>query len=298
MLKAREHRTNQFPTWVAKFRTFYQRYPEEFEKHCAQESVLVPELWKCLGDELIFCREIKSAKEVVKLLRAFRAATIAFQNKPNSIKLKNAAWLADFPVGNSEVLVRDATSKKPRTDYLGPHMDLGFRLTHQASLRRFVISVEVAMLIHHWVNDLRVFYEGSEVLKGVLDERPYPVLWIDMHDPNQQSLEDRLRGNAPHQNDLKEFCEHFAKDSDGQVGRPYLPGEPEFDVKPDNWDANYARACKLSEAEDEIPVPAKDDRGEEPNKGLIQEIVKAVEPSAPMETGASADRRSKEGKGE
>jgi hypothetical protein len=275
-LKASHHQQDQFPSWVAAFRSFYLDYPEELAKQCAKQDIEVPDLWKILGDELVFTAVVAKCDQVLRLLKAFRAATIAYQ-KPESIKLKNAAWLADFPVGNSEVMVKDQASKKPRLDFLGPHMDLGFRLTHKASVRRFVISAELALLILESVHELVIYFEGTEVLKGVLNDLEYPILWLDMTEAT--GLQDRLRGDAPPQHLLKAYCLEFIEKSAGQVCLPYLPEEKTFNVKPKDWDKRFEKACRLNDAGGESASRPKDGEGVTPKESELAQVVKTANES-------------------
>ncbi len=275
-LKTESQASHGFPNWVTTFRTFYRRYPEDLAKGCLAEDVEVPKLWKCLGDEMVFCTILRDAEQAVRALSAFRNATNSFQKPESKIRLKNTAWIADFPVGSVEVQVSDQSQNgKNRTDFLGPQMDLGFRLSHRSSVRRFVISVDLALLVFDSVNKLKVFYEGREVLKGVLGDRPYPILWIDMSEQTT-GLEDRLRGSNPDPHDLKTFCEQFIGETADLVSRPFLKGARNFDQEPQGWKKKFEDACRLLLAEEDTPLPEAKNDGVKPTEGEIATVVKAT----------------------
>ena len=63
-------------------------------------------------------------------------------------------------------------------DYLGPDVDLGFRLAHQAGPGQFIVSLNLAealaALPEH--RDIRIHNVDQAVLKGVFHGRPYPLI--------------------------------------------------------------------------------------------------------------------------
>src|SRR5439155_9466999 len=104
-------------------------------KECATQKCSFPTLWKCLGDELVFYVRLQKSPEVLNNLRAFRKATNVYNRhllgKHLKIRLKATAWLAGFPVGNSEVRLPDYSTSEaePRVEFIGPLMDIGFRIS-------------------------------------------------------------------------------------------------------------------------------------------------------------------------
>lgn len=181
-----EFRQRDSESWIEVAHGFYTGLPSVFKAAIdrttpPQESTVKtsPELWKALGDELIFVAEVHRMEDLPPILEAFRA-TIQEWNRnfeAKGISIKGAAWLAGFPVMNSAILGDDVD----HLDFLGLSMDVGFRLGQHASPRRLVLGVELAYVIaileSPLVGELR--YDDSWVLKGVLRDRPYPILSLD-----------------------------------------------------------------------------------------------------------------------
>ncbi|MHC5147472.1 hypothetical protein [Stenotrophomonas rhizophila] len=113
--------------WFSMVRSFYsdsQRFFEEswaqaLRAHRASGSPLqltteAPKLWKTIGDEVLFTKEITHAHEAliclsvwIEVLRRVREML----KKTNSLELKASAWLADFPIRNREIFLRVRNSQ-------------------------------------------------------------------------------------------------------------------------------------------------------------------------------------------
>ena len=78
----------------------------------------------------------------------------------------------------------DESAESAYADYLGPDVDLGFRLAHHAGHGQFIVSLNLAealaALPQH--RDIRFHDVGQAVLKGVFHGRPYPLIMITFAD--------------------------------------------------------------------------------------------------------------------
>ncbi|WP_424681017.1 hypothetical protein [Frateuria sp. YIM B11624] len=140
-----------------------------------------PTLWKTIGDEVTFSKQITHPAQVMTTLHAWIAAlddlrALLMKNKQDQLDVKASAWLADFPLRNREVALRVGVTDQPDDteredgwltwrndsllgqypgkegvhlikDYVGPSIDTGFRLGASASPRRLAISVELAYVV-------------------------------------------------------------------------------------------------------------------------------------------------------
>lgn len=135
---------------------------------------------------------------------------------------------------------QNSTSEQNRLiltrDYIGPSIDVGFRISKLASPRKFAITADLAFILSkplshatstHESGDstdeltdgpfierstsIRIFYDGSVPLKGVLAGKPYPFFWIDaLHDDPYHESEDALTGRQKCAlNDVETFCKRF-----------------------------------------------------------------------------------------
>jgi hypothetical protein len=115
--------------------------------------------------------------------------------------LKSSAWIAGFPIRNRKVELpmaklklegqgpEDAPYPYPRIDYLGPDMDTGFRLGKWTWPSLCVVSVELAQLLGECetTSQIRLRHVGWQKMKGVWDDKPYPILWAELPPTHPQS---------------------------------------------------------------------------------------------------------------
>jgi hypothetical protein len=119
-------------------------------------------------------------------------------------------------------------------DFIGPSVDLGFRIAKFCDSRRFVLSADLALMLLDAVEAtevsrkrFRIHLESMESLKGVADNRPYPILWIDMND-GEHLLEERLLGIRRdfRSDDLKDYLREFI-DNSPHLRRPFIDQDPD-----------------------------------------------------------------------
>lgn len=108
--------------WFSMVRSFYSDSQRFFEDSWAQAlrahrdsgsplqlNADAPELWKTIGDEVLFTKEITHAHEALICLSVWLDVLRRVREmlkKTNSLELKASAWLADFPIRNREIFLR------------------------------------------------------------------------------------------------------------------------------------------------------------------------------------------------
>lgn len=167
-----------------------------------------PRLWKINGDELVFREIVLPGEDGLRWLAqttaSFIATVEAVDNEilPDGLGLKACVWTAGFPIRNKEIrvpsiqnvpVVRVApqeaslpdfdTGLLPRddqglVDYIGPDMDLGFRLAATAQPGRVVCSLDAGYLLTNRAESPHLHHVGWRVLQGVAGGSPYPILWL------------------------------------------------------------------------------------------------------------------------
>lgn len=233
--------------WIVAFEKFYMAVPLELEKaydtgipqYCNREpycSVARFKVLKTLGDEILFQVELRRHEEAIYHVHAAREAVRSINDRLSRnnrfLQCKPTAWLAGFPVVNSEIYMDHSDLSSP-VDYIGPSMDAGFRLAQLSSPRRFIVSFDLAQMLAHALDGVgdsdrrpRLFYDGSETLPGVLGGIPYPIIWIDLFD--SPPLEERLRGlerKPCNVHELWSFCEAFRERH--SIWRWFIKGDPD-----------------------------------------------------------------------
>jgi len=267
-----------------------------------------PELWKSNGDDLIYVKELRESRECFAAICCWLRAIVAYRNKLKTdnprLDVKAAAWVAGFPIANSEVVftknidvsdialgtgmpkvhhyyLLDRWYSEPDSrallvkDYIGPSIDTGFRVAGKATPRQFMVSLEVALLLslvtppEELDNVIRVRYEGKESLKGVMGGVPYPLFWIDAHlSDDLTKLEDALlQPNAPNRDDARRFCVEFINRHDRYIFRPFLreSTEPLLSLIPENYESLLTRIAETWRKEKrKFDIEVASMRGEAP----------------------------------
>lgn len=252
------------PGWQKIFLSFYREFPQLVAKENYREAAdqsLDFELWKAVGDELIFQVPITSERQISRAVRVWLSAMEAYEQEvliESKLALKGGAFIGTFPGPDSEstipknpnvedsddsvvllnqkALRGQRTPKKYLYDYFGPSIDTGFRIAGMATQRFFPMSVEVAWSIalaaadashtkageeQHHVHD--VVFRGTHALKGVWKGREYPVFAIDREcDDAVHAAIGNLNGGELSSQSIIDVC-HACHESGGWPSRLYLP---------------------------------------------------------------------------
>ena len=183
--------------------------------------------WKYIGDEVVMVADLRCGHQPYFFIEALRATLNDFNTKfakarlpkPLSddarLQFKGVAWVAGFPVTNMEVRlpgkIQQSNSEGSgptytMRDFLGPSIDLGFRLGKYASKSRLVISTSLAYFLHQACTSLSkkfpVLYSGGKVyIKGATGNEHH-LFWLSP--TNETGHPSELR-HAPEAGQLAEF---------------------------------------------------------------------------------------------
>lgn len=178
-----------YPPWFSLVLEFYQQAEQSFganwlamkrkEDASASDDIFgePPELWKTIGDEVLFTKRIDHPGQALVCVHAWTKTLDELRTSLRKLRLdvKSTAWLADFPIRNNEIVLQRSTPEASKNDdqyyiadnqrlldmyydaeqrssemlrdFIGPSIDTGFRLGGFASERKFVISVELAFVL-------------------------------------------------------------------------------------------------------------------------------------------------------
>ena len=260
--------------WLTVIENFIEEFPKLFNAHrgrLQREHTLAelpePKLWKVLGDELVFLSEVSTGEHLTCLMEAFRgtleesnAKTRDHAKSPPSaeslrLPVKGTAWVAGFPVTNAAILTDRGS------DYVGPAMDLGFRLSKLATPQRLALSVDLAWLLTCFDSRLRFHFEGRLDLRGVSEGVGYPFIWAEVSPSLYQDKEDALLGRASSPASLHELCTHFILEHGVPGYLPFLKHEPLATRPPLGYEKDYAQVVealrkKLFHEPADSPAPA------------------------------------------
>jgi len=238
-----------FPLWVGSIRQFYREFPLLVRQHFERVSVgsrsatdygPCPEVWKSIGDELLFCARLLSHEHLAGCIGGFLAALDSYGKildaSGKHMDVKGAGWVAAFPAANvtvtstelpstTDYLAEDLENEADKTprgfDFLGRDIDSGFRVARHATSDRFIASIELAWLLSEAHRNRFVGcnfgYHGRHILKGVLKERPYPIISLDTERSTSRrdvrSYEQALLPTVSlDSTKIRDFCGAFMKD--------------------------------------------------------------------------------------
>lgn len=174
-------------------------------------------LWRTIGDELVFVvniyeiEELKTYTQIVyqtlnDINRYIRNGYLFSDSNEgldelienNVLELKATSWIARVSeVNESEDLNKNITGnicyyydnrinivssgekREKYREYQGKDIDLGFRIASQNTIaRKLSISVELAYILAENENvNQKLHIVGYNKLKGVWNNRPYPIIW-------------------------------------------------------------------------------------------------------------------------
>ncbi len=255
--ESNKHDAFPHPDWLKKFQTFYSDFPKAVQERYAELSLKAdnkvlcdkyPMVWKTVGDEIIFCNTVLSKRHLSRAVEAFLLALSEYGDKlemdtDGQLDVKGAGWVSVYPTSNitlrikgsneediSEELEKEADKDPRGFDFLGKHIDAGFRITKNASVDKFATSLELAYLLAE-ANLEKIFlrsftYHGEEILKGVNKGHACPVITVDTErNAIKRSLRFRERTLSGRQSTdthaLIDYLKEFMKYHD--IEAPCLP---------------------------------------------------------------------------
>jgi hypothetical protein len=203
------------PMWVDEIGKFYREFPASFRRRFSEQtaspdlsahSEAVPQIWKTVGDEIIFCCRILCLDHLVCVIQGFTQALEDYgrvlDSRGEHLDVKGTAWIAAFPSPNvtieifqgdvaktvdlpDEELEQRADAAPHKFDFLGKSIDCGFRLAKFSSADKLILSAELTLALCESANSSGFRfrgdfnYHGREELKGVIAGRPYPIVTVD-----------------------------------------------------------------------------------------------------------------------
>ena len=208
-------------SWPIIFKGFFDIVKCEFETR-----KLEAELWKTAGDEILFHEEITDISSLLRYPSDIFLLMSICQNNlwknwsetSNKLYLKATVWCALVKDENDEnqdignIITSNYTAS---FDFFGEDIDQGFRLSKYTSQTKLIVDAKLAYLMNSNENIIntecdyivkeRVKIVGYRKLKGIWDNRIYPIIWYhkEWSSPEKMYLYDEFETNSIVQ-DLKQ----------------------------------------------------------------------------------------------
>lgn len=254
--------------WISVWTEFSELIPD-FECYGISREGC-PRVWKTIGDEVVFFGEVHHFCYALMAVSAFKNALNAYRpdlyKKSTNLDIRGTAWLAGFPINNAEIVLgrgadryvreklagRDTdlfyrhflkvyyyyNERKPEggdfLDFIGPQIDLGFRLASRSTPRKCFMPVDLVLALCNAHDDLErmcttpvmdalneivsfessLKFDGTAQLKGILGGTPYPMIWLDIKpDKLLNDAEDSLNATTSNNNikDYRKYAREFIR---------------------------------------------------------------------------------------
>jgi len=255
---------NLSSNWKKNFQDFYNNFKIEVQQaYCKIDEIKIieedefyyPYMWKFLGDEIIFMVHISDFRYIYPHVEAFKKALADYNVEEKKLKVRLSSWLAQFPVvntvlGNIEPNTTKEICSKTEVDFLGPSLDLGFRIAKYSTERKVVISVDLAFVLlkhclEHKINPYHFYFDKNQDAKG-LNNNKYPIIWIDNFD-GVNPIEEELYGMIKKECDYKKlfkFCEDYMDEDNYKMMKPFCDKNQE--LKPKDYNNNLDKMYEMN----------------------------------------------------
>lgn len=174
--------------WLNPLKTFLEGASELFSRE--YQSTDPVRIFKHLGDEVVLFADAKrlDLQELVRnSYKVLDSLATKLEETSPRLSAKAACWLVCIDGANNQRLRPKPLHGQKQVpakdimdyDFIGKHMDEGFRVAGRFSKRRqLALSFELAWMLAHQKKEAGAFFllEPKE-LPGVWGGRPYPVIW-------------------------------------------------------------------------------------------------------------------------
>lgn len=191
--------------WPNVFADFFGIVQDNFKKNIPNLQV-----WKYVGDEVLFFKEISDLNSLLKIpSNVFKQMELCQKKlhiqKPeckNILYLKATLWIAAVK-NSSDTQNKNIPNVMPLLeeslhDYIGVDIDEGFRISKFSSQNKLVIDSKLSYILLKYkdlVNTLcdynvedRLKIVGYKKLKGIWNNRLYPIIWYHKSWANMDSM--------------------------------------------------------------------------------------------------------------
>lgn len=173
-------------------------------------------VWKYIGDEVTFWQVLPEGADLPALMRRIHAAVQSVRERLDGLQdkydvrtrhqlgVKGTAWIASAEFVPASKLEQHLEVARPRhvnrileervtleaegdgghglqnvVDFIGPEIDIGFRLTKFAHNGFLLLNAPLASILLRQADEdsIPARVVSLEALKGVWGGRPYPVVW-------------------------------------------------------------------------------------------------------------------------
>lgn len=180
-------------SWLGAFETLFRELPLIFMGQLAQQFLDEDDLphsgvWKVMGDEVVFAAMPQSLAHAQLITAAFVGAVASYDKRIASrwpLRIRGCCWGAEIGERNQAIEIPEmlgGSEESPYLDFLGPDIDIGFRLSAHSRPGEVILSPNLveAFAATPDQRDLRFHYVGATPLKGVCAGQPFPLVLVSL----------------------------------------------------------------------------------------------------------------------
>lgn len=188
--------------WLEAFETLFRELPLIFIGKLAEyflDEDDVPEggVWKVMGDEVVFAVLPQSLPHAHRVAAAFCDAVASYDQRIAGrwpLRIRGCCWGAEMGERNRAVEIPEmlgGSEDRPYLDFLGPDIDIGFRLSGHSRPGELILSPNLAEAFARLEDQrgLRYHFVGEAPLKGVCGGEPFPLVLVSLEGVGAPSVE-------------------------------------------------------------------------------------------------------------
>ena len=185
-------------SWLGAFETLFRELPLIFIGHLARQFIEEDDLpesgvWKVMGDEVVFAAMPQSLAHAQLITAAFCGAVSSYDQRIAErwpLRIRGCCWGAEIGERNRAIEIPEmlgGSEDSPYLDFLGPDIDIGFRLSGHSRPGEVILSPNLAEAFAEEPDqrDLRFHFVGEAPLKGVCAGQPFPLVLVSLESAGQ-----------------------------------------------------------------------------------------------------------------
>ena len=195
---------------------------------CLQSNLnFSPKIWRLIGDEIVAYQPVLDLQNLYTYVSYIKSITARANKKiANTVNIdlgfKCTLWISQVAMNwrkdSSRQFISIANRIRVDTnreilDFVGIDIDTGFRLSKFSYKNVITVSPELAKLLLDNStndNDIVMWISRFEILKGLYNEKPYPIIWLPIYNENI-NLSDTVPYYYQFKNPLTEYCFSYLK---------------------------------------------------------------------------------------
>lgn len=179
--------------WLEAFETLFRELPLIFigklaEYFFDEDDVPQGGVWKVMGDEVVFAVLPQNLRHAHRVAAAFCDAVASYDERIASrwpLRIRGCCWGAEMGQRNRAIEIPEmlgGSEDRPYLDFLGPDIDIGFRLSGHSRPGELILSPNLAEAFAALEDQrgLRYHFVGEAPLKGVCGGQPFPLVLISL----------------------------------------------------------------------------------------------------------------------